>query len=608
MSYSRINTQHESDNESLSDHLSPSDGYFTQRDHPQDMMVPDPSLEESQRQSNKASMAREQTEQGRTSHSDMEPEASESSPLLRFDQNQAPPAYSPPAPGSHRPIDAGLPVGPYPASMGPPNGGAQDPESQGDSKRSKRRCTGRTLKKLMIFSSLIVLVVFGTMFIGRAARHHSAPANGKIEGPGQPIDPSLPNEPTQPDGQKNPETGAPSGPFCRSATNRLTAQPKRYEFDSPKDFGFYVVPEERHGRYQNSIQLTGEIQVLPGRKASSSKDDKISVDLDVRLSDKSLEENISFEQSDTGVTVKVQQETANGGYRDNRPCISMLVKITIPKQARLDDFNLEAWTLTTRFLSGLDFAADNILVSAASGDFYSSTRDVDSRETRIQTTSGDIKGPFNLFDLLSLKSTSGDIDISLTPKPARKGLESTPARLVIETISGDIRSTVSASAKKIPPRDYQTDVSTVSGTVTGDGLLGSRTVLTSSSGDLRLKLLPVSTSDSSAFNTHTQSGDTKIELLEYHGKGAFPTLVSTHQTTSGEVNLRYPSAWEGTMEGHSISGGVKIHGHGVEVDGYNKPWDWFGTNAFKTVTAHRGNGDSKTNAHTVSGSIDIGLD
>ena len=108
-----------SDNNSLSDELSPTDGYFNGRDHPQDVLIPDPSQASSE--SDKAREAREDAETSRASdasaarrrdssqHSPrsipsrgrfnpvFEDEAhTETTPLLR----PAPPAYSPPASGS----------------------------------------------------------------------------------------------------------------------------------------------------------------------------------------------------------------------------------------------------------------------------------------------------------------------------------------------------------------------------------------------------------------------------------------------------------------------------------------------------------------------------
>ena len=108
----------DSDNESLSAELSPTDGYFNGRDHPQDVLIPDPSQASSE--SDKAREAREEAETSRARDASTSPRRdsqysprsipsrarfnpvfedegyTETTPLLR----SAPPAYSPPASGS----------------------------------------------------------------------------------------------------------------------------------------------------------------------------------------------------------------------------------------------------------------------------------------------------------------------------------------------------------------------------------------------------------------------------------------------------------------------------------------------------------------------------
>ena len=109
----------DSDSDSISDELSPTDGYFNGRDHPQDVLIPDPSQASSE--SDKAREAREDAETSRASDASAAPRRdssqhnprsipsrgrfnpvfedeahTETTPLLR----PAPPAYSPPASGS----------------------------------------------------------------------------------------------------------------------------------------------------------------------------------------------------------------------------------------------------------------------------------------------------------------------------------------------------------------------------------------------------------------------------------------------------------------------------------------------------------------------------
>ena len=82
----------DSDDESLSEELSPTDGYFNGRNHPQDVLIPDPSQALSDSNSDKAQEARQEGEASR---------ASEAGAASRRQSQHSPPS----TPSSRRRID-----------------------------------------------------------------------------------------------------------------------------------------------------------------------------------------------------------------------------------------------------------------------------------------------------------------------------------------------------------------------------------------------------------------------------------------------------------------------------------------------------------------------
>lgn len=96
----------DSDAESFSDELSPTDGYFMNREHPQDVMVPDPSLESSTAES-KAQEAREEAQavvRSRTVQSSVTPTISTSTSSQAYTPAASSAAYTPSSPTSYAPL------------------------------------------------------------------------------------------------------------------------------------------------------------------------------------------------------------------------------------------------------------------------------------------------------------------------------------------------------------------------------------------------------------------------------------------------------------------------------------------------------------------------
>jgi len=208
--------------------------------------------------------------------------------------------------------------------------------------------------------------------------------------------------------------------------------------------------------------------------------------------------------------------------------------------------------------------------------------------------------------------------------------------LHVETKSGTI--TVDLPLEGIPPpRDYITNVQTISGTIHGKYYLGPKTVFQTKSATIDIDVLPVFIGDDGEsareFWTETISGTTNIKVVEpiffpkangkeqqvpetyipigvsnpyliipRTAKTSLRSLRSSHIVKSASLDVQYPEAWEGNIYAESISGSVDLRGNGVEIIRQEGGW------GRKKVVARRGvkgNEGSRVDLESISGSIKL---
>lgn len=211
-----------------------------------------------------------------------------------------------------------------------------------------------------------------------------------------------------------------------------------------------------------------------------------------------------------------------------------------------------------------------------------------SRRRHIDTGSHPLSGTYPLYDLLTLRTTSDALAATIHPHPIDPHAPA-PATLQVSTHSGTIDVAMRGSSAvdaPPPPRDYDVALASHSGRITAHLLHGVRTEARTHSGAMELKLTCVgstttSTSStstaaaagqsrspsSSTITTQTHSAQQTVHVVAPPGLlllGGGP-LRSSHTTHSGQLTLRYPGEWEGTIEGSMWSAGVEIQGPDVEV-------------------------------------------
>jgi DUF4097 and DUF4098 domain-containing protein YvlB len=226
-----------------------------------------------------------------------------------------------------------------------------------------------------------------------------------------------------------------------------------------------------------------------------------------------------------------------------------------------------------------------------------------------------------------MKSASGDIEAQVAPKAADKQ-SAKEAKLKVQTASGDVKleepvaSTVNSGklGKKIPPRDYQVEVSTASGEISATIAMTSIAKIESVSGDLNLKILPLITKDSkkTSLTTDTKSGSTNLNVYEAiamelpeaaksHARDiearkadspALSSFESKHSSISGDFKLLYPASWVGKFRADSLSGDIAVSGKDVKIIRRGRG---FG----KYVEGEKGDGESFIKMNTMSGDVKL---
>ncbi|CAL5867413.1 uncharacterized protein PFLUO_LOCUS1632 [Penicillium psychrofluorescens] len=241
-----------------------------------------------------------------------------------------------------------------------------------------------------------------------------------------------------------------------------------------------------------------------------------------------------------------------------------------------------------------------------------------------------INGVFPLFDSLSLSTSTGDISVTIVPQggSSHSGAPNIPARLRIRSDSGDVvvsfaapaaasipefememRQHVHAYPHKYhihnddgqaevvsalpPPREYEIDVETRSGSIAGRFLFSTSLRLVAGatadeSGSISALLIPLvldgekeeahSTArlGNISILTRTGTGDQSIRITEpvvlggssHHGLKSSEPAVASHLSGKGSMQLGYPLSWAGTVHartGRMTEQGISLEGNGVKV-------------------------------------------
>ncbi|GAD94997.1 hypothetical protein PVAR5_3631 [Paecilomyces variotii No. 5] len=241
------------------------------------------------------------------------------------------------------------------------------------------------------------------------------------------------------------------------------------------------------------------------------------------------------------------------------------------------------------------------------------------REIIIDKGSESIRGRWPLYDLLSLSTNSGSITVNIDPQPADPEHPDKPARVVLKSVSGSIIVSFStphaasmpevdmqmdvaelkaaqddgavidrhrggdrtdASSSHLPPRPYELEIQTVSGSIYGRFVFSKSASLQSESGSINGVIIPVVYDDlpsNISLSTATVSGHHHIRVTEPFPVSNAGAMSQNHKRLvnnatashvshgSGSVNVAYPRSWAGKVSASSGSGSIHLHGKDLEL-------------------------------------------
>lgn len=366
------------------------------------------------------------------------------------------------------------------------------------------------------------------------------PHGGPYPGPPPPDDP----------GRKWPEFNE-----CPPGPGRGFFSQKKYTFFGASSFAFTEISTQEFTPWDRG----GHIQVLGDVLVQSVEGlNNVTVDFDIRTTERELEDNYSIELNEQGVLFKTNRTP----FRGLHGCIEVRATISVPlSKPEFPRFSVRTETLNVILQPSIDLVVDELSLETIAGSVITrSAFGVESKSTVIIIDSGNIDGDFGLLDLVRLETKSGSINAHVFPQDSNSYI----AEYVAATMSGHIKTTFPKNTTILPlGRSYRSKVDTVSGSISGNYLLGDSLYQGTVSGSITASVTATGQNHSTII-TDTRQGSTNISFTNNLGDGN-KSLTAKHTSISGPVRVEYPEDWEGVVTGNSISGSVRITGDGVVI-------------------------------------------
>lgn len=370
-----------------------------------------------------------------------------------------------------------------------------------------------------------------------------------------------------------------------------------YEFKEPSDFSL-MQRVQGGSSYpldpSDYVRTEGEIHVRP---ATEHLDTSLRVDLTVHATHPELIHLESLERTDSSLLIETLNYIRGAqGFSRDKPCIYIDVTIFVAPGTTLQNLGIDTQSLAIIFHPDLDYTVKDsttllttsrpIRMPPGSSKLLTTTR---TREIIIHSSSGSVTGAYPLYDLLSITTLSGSIDISYFPRNS-SSLNPKPASLILGTGSASIHVTSPTipSNQLIPNRDYKNELKSGSGSITATLLHSSQTSIHAASGRIDASIHPHgSLSTPSHLSTDSKSGSTTVTVHNSlsHPSSPMRAFSASHHYVSGSLKLFYPSQWQGRLFGDTVSGSLDIHWDGVKVIKDQKKWS-----GGRTIEAERGEG------------------
>ncbi|KAK6497925.1 hypothetical protein TWF481_012319 [Arthrobotrys musiformis] len=315
------------------------------------------------------------------------------------------------------------------------------------------------------------------------------------------------------------------------------AQAVSIDIEYTDGLGFWI---EGNGKVEGSIDV---LEIPADQKP------KLEVQVYTLTWDTDGFKSVQLENTEGCVILKCERAFQKSFFQRSVPPVRVRAKLYL-RPGSLQDLLLVA--------SNLNINLDIPNVQLSSASFTSdlgvikSINYLNSLDTEVHTVSGDISGKFDLREKLRFRTEKGKVDIQVAPGEG-EGYASTD----IKTVSGDVA--IKFDEPKVQ-RSYRTTLHSYSGKISGRLLLGKGLSAKSKTGDIDLHIIGTGWKEP-YLKTDNDSGRTKITVEESTLGG----MLSSHTSSSGDIDLFYPSAWEGELHAKTGAGDIRVHGDGVQI-------------------------------------------
>ncbi|KAH6883319.1 hypothetical protein BKA58DRAFT_374893 [Alternaria rosae] len=352
-------------------------------------------------------------------------------------------------------------------------------------------------------------------------------------------------------------------------------------------------------------RLSGIIHVQKGDVAQTSD---IEVRLEINSSSTTDYKNVVYHQSASSLSLDYLPSDD-----DEDICTEIKVVVCFRPESPvrpLDVLDIRSETMDL-WIHDWAWQIKNLITHTSHGEYtYEGGKGEDPlhpHNISASSTTGVMWGWYGCEGTIKMHSESGQIILMLVPRYTFIGKTMRPELISVSTVSG--AADVAALWAYWPQQSFthRTEIHTVSGNLVAQIPHGSSTNLSSDSGNINAYLRPfaaMSLDNASAIYTSTKSGQTNFRLDNANRElldEIYDPLLSTtseHYVGDGDMYLRYPFSWFGSMDATVREGSIKFNASALdeveEGDGF--------------IKAIRGRGaGSRMKAHVDKGMMDVTL-
>ncbi|KAF2668720.1 hypothetical protein BT63DRAFT_283780 [Microthyrium microscopicum] len=351
--------------------------------------------------------------------------------------------------------------------------------------------------------------------------------------------------------------------------------------------------EHGHEHFQNS-----NVHILA---ADKDQTDDIVVRFTFNVTNPSLLKRLVLDATDSTLTIRYPDPDTdrNGPYGEQ--CIESQTTIYVRPELKLDELTVESWIFGITIPEPVSLTATTANFTLLAGSMHADPM-FEATNTYIHVAAGSVKGTFPLHNELSIQAAAGTVAADIVPRETKLGEVARSAKLTIATEAGGVHVEYQppAGMHSFPERDYQVNISSRLGHISGSVLHGSLTSLQTAVGNIRANILPFAADRyPSDMATVSHAGRQMINLLTPLNEPEMPLarLDSRHTSNAGEVDVTYPKTWEGVVEAVSAVGRVAVGGPDVHIIKQDRKF------IGGYVEAERGEGDGSTLCRAESGSV-----